>query len=92
MPGRLLSRRPQPSGQPQVEKLYLDLLYRISLFWAACPVGTGLAQSHPRHSCRYFLLSERRTHAVASIMERVTDIVSEQLGVDKDKITARPLL
>jgi acyl carrier protein len=24
---------------------------------------------------------------VASIMERVTDIVSEQLGVDKDKIT-----
>ena len=25
---------------------------------------------------------------MASIMERVTDIVSEQLGVDKDKITA----
>jgi acyl carrier protein len=30
----------------------------------------------------------RRTHPVASIMERVMDIVSEQLGVDKDKITA----
>jgi acyl carrier protein len=29
-----------------------------------------------------------RTCSVASIMERVTDIVSEQLGVDKDKITA----
>jgi acyl carrier protein len=28
-----------------------------------------------------------RTCSVASIMERVTDIVSEQLGVDKDKIT-----
>jgi acyl carrier protein len=25
---------------------------------------------------------------VASVMERVVDIVSEQLGVDKDKITA----
>ena len=30
----------------------------------------------------------RRTLEVASVMERVTDIVSEQLGVDKDKINA----
>jgi acyl carrier protein len=32
--------------------------------------------------------TERRTINVASVMERVTDIVSEQLGVDKDKISA----
>jgi acyl carrier protein len=30
----------------------------------------------------------RRTDTVASVMERVTDIVADQLGVDKEKITA----
>jgi acyl carrier protein len=32
--------------------------------------------------------TKQEDHQVASVMERVTDIVAEQLGVDKEKINA----
>jgi acyl carrier protein len=50
-------------------------------------IWAGLVACQPINISILHAESTRRTDTVASVMERVTDIVAEQLGVDKEKIT-----